>query len=145
MLKKCYLRDFNKQPNQNSIDIPMQTSKALFVTNSKLSINAHLVWICPKDRRGRYVLFFKITSLSEIKRNDNVCDHSCVARKDSRIIWSAIVVHQVMNYTLSHLHFENVKSSKIQFRFISLYFNAMQVIAWSKSLVLHLLLSYFDD
>ena len=40
-------------------------------------------------------------------------DNSGVARKDSRIIWSAIVVQQVMNYTLSPLHFENVKSSEI--------------------------------
>ena len=43
----------------------------------------------PKDGRERYVLFFKITS--EIKRNDDVCNHSGVARKDSSIIWSAIV------------------------------------------------------
>ena len=64
MCKKCYLLDFKKLPNQNSIDIPMETSKALFVANSKLSTNAHLVQICPKDGR-RYVLFFKITS--EIK------------------------------------------------------------------------------
>ena len=62
MCKKCYLRDFKKLPNQNSIDIPMKTSKAFkfFVTNSKLSTNAHLVH--PKDGRGRYVLFFKTTS-----------------------------------------------------------------------------------
>ena len=38
MRKKFYLRDFKKMPNQNSIDIPMQTSKALFVTNLKLKI-----------------------------------------------------------------------------------------------------------
>ena len=48
MCKKCYLRDFKKLPNQNSIDIPMQTSKALFVANSKISTNAHLVRICLK-------------------------------------------------------------------------------------------------
>ena len=36
MSKKCYLRDFKKLPNQNSIDIPMQTLKALHFTNSKL-------------------------------------------------------------------------------------------------------------
>ena len=48
MLKICYLRDFKKLPNQNSIDIPMQTSKALFVANSKISTNAHLVRICLK-------------------------------------------------------------------------------------------------
>ena len=69
ILKKCYLRDFKKLPNQNSIDIPMQTSKALFVANSKVSMNAYLVRICTsrsnKDGRERYVLFFKITS--EIK------------------------------------------------------------------------------
>ena len=46
-------------PNQNSI--PMQTSIALFVANSKLSANAHLFWICPEDWRGRYILFFIIT------------------------------------------------------------------------------------
>ena len=46
----CYLRDssFKKLSNQNSIDIPMQTSKALFVANSKISTNAHLVRICLK-------------------------------------------------------------------------------------------------
>ena len=31
----------------------------------------------------------------------SVCNHSGVARKDSSIIWSAIVVQQVMNNTLS--------------------------------------------
>ena len=61
---------FKKLPNQNSIDIPLQTSKALFVANSKVSTNAHLVLICqdnimPKDGRKRYVLFFK--NLSQIK------------------------------------------------------------------------------
>ena len=75
MRKKCNLRDYKsrreKPPNHNSIDIPMQTSKALFVdavieglfvANSKLSTNAHLFRICPKDFDGRrrYVLFFKI-------------------------------------------------------------------------------------
>ena len=43
MHKKCCLRDFKKQLNQNSIEILMQTLKALFVANSKLSMNAHLV------------------------------------------------------------------------------------------------------
>ena len=38
----------------NSIDIPMQTSKALFAANSKLSTNAHFVRICPKDGCERY-------------------------------------------------------------------------------------------
>ena len=36
MRKKGYLQDFKKPPNQNSIDIPMQISKALFVANSNL-------------------------------------------------------------------------------------------------------------
>ena len=45
MRKKCYLRDFKKLPNQNSIDILMQTLKALFVANSKVSTNASLVRI----------------------------------------------------------------------------------------------------
>ena len=44
--KKCYQRDFKKLHNQNSIDSPMKVSKALFVANSKLSMNAHLVQIC---------------------------------------------------------------------------------------------------
>ena len=48
MRKKCYLQDFKKQPNQNSIDIPMQTSKTFFVANSKVSTHAHLVQICLK-------------------------------------------------------------------------------------------------
>ena len=60
--KKCYLRDFKQLPNQNSIDIQMQRSKALLVANSKSSTNAHLVRICPEDGRGRYVMFFIITS-----------------------------------------------------------------------------------
>ena len=47
----------------------------------------------PKDGHERYVLFFKFSS--------NVCNHSCDARKDWSIIWSAILVQQVMNYTLS--------------------------------------------
>ena len=40
------------------------------------------------------------------------------------------MVQQVMNYTLSSLHFENVKLSEIQFLqiFISIYFHAIQVI-----------------
>ena len=37
-----------KMPNQNSIDIPMQISKALFAANSKLSRNAHLVRLYPE-------------------------------------------------------------------------------------------------
>ena len=45
MHKKCYLQDFKKLPNQNSIDILMQTLKALFVANSKVSTNASLVRI----------------------------------------------------------------------------------------------------
>ena len=36
MRKKCYLRDFEKPPNQNSIDIPMQTSKAFFCRKLKI-------------------------------------------------------------------------------------------------------------
>ena len=46
------LPDFKKLPNQNSIDTPMQTSKALFVANSKISMNAHLVRICLKPEMG---------------------------------------------------------------------------------------------
>ena len=62
-----------KPPNQNSIDILVQTTKALFVANSKLSTNAHLVQICPKHGRGRYVLFFIIT-------NDDLCNYSRVGQ-----------------------------------------------------------------
>ena len=32
-----------------------------------------------------------------------------VKQKDSSIIWSAIVVQEVMNYTCRPLHFKNVK------------------------------------
>ena len=39
MHKKCYLRDFKKVPNENSIDILMQTLKDLFVTNSRVSMS----------------------------------------------------------------------------------------------------------
>ena len=49
-----------KLPNQNSIDISMQTLKALFVAISKISTNAYLVRICPEDGLGRYALFFII-------------------------------------------------------------------------------------
>ena len=49
--KKCYLRNFKKLPNQKSIDIPMQTSKNLVVSNSKLSTNAHPVRICLEHGR----------------------------------------------------------------------------------------------
>ena len=41
--QEMLLLDFKKLPNQNSIDILMQTFKALFVANSKVSTNAHLV------------------------------------------------------------------------------------------------------
>ena len=59
-----------------------------------------------------------------------MCNHSGVARKDSSTIWSAIVMQQVMNYTLSSLHFEKCEIVReIQFLFISFYFHAMQVIA----------------
>ena len=51
--KKCYLLDFKKLPNQDSIDILMQPSKALFVANSKLSTNAYLVQLCAEDGRRR--------------------------------------------------------------------------------------------
>ena len=51
-------------------------------------------------------------------------------------------MQQVMNYTLTvvaqSFAFRNVKSSEIQFLFISIYLDAMPVIAWSKSVVLHL-------
>ena len=62
MRKKCYLLDFKKLPNQDSIDILMQPLKALFVANSKLSRNAHVVRLCAEDGRGSYVLCFMITS-----------------------------------------------------------------------------------
>ena len=96
----------------------------------------------PKDGRERYVLFFKITS--------NVCNHSVVARKESKD-WSILDNLECNRCaTGDELHaqsfaFRNVILSKIQFLFVSIYFNAMQVIAWSKSAVLHLLSSYFPD
>ena len=36
----------------------MQTSTALFITNSKLSTSAHCFRTCPDDGRGRYALLF---------------------------------------------------------------------------------------
>ena len=42
---------YKKLPNQNSINFPSQISKALFVINSKLSMNAHCFGICPDDGR----------------------------------------------------------------------------------------------
>ena len=48
----------------------------------------------------------KLQLTSEIICHDDMRHHSCVARKDSSVIWSAIIVEQVMNYTLSSLHFE---------------------------------------
>ena len=51
-----------KLPNKNSIDIQMKTSKAVFVANSKLSTNSHLVRICPEDGYRRNFLFFIIPS-----------------------------------------------------------------------------------
>ena len=68
MHKKCYLRDFKKLHYQNSIDIPMQTSKALLLQTQKYQ-RMHISFRSsnmPKDGRERYVLFFKITS--EIKK-----------------------------------------------------------------------------
>ena len=50
------------RPIRTALTFRMRTSKALFVANSKLSTNAHLVRICPKDGSRRYVLIFKITS-----------------------------------------------------------------------------------
>ena len=85
--KKCYLRDFKKVPNQNSIDIPKLTSKALFVANSKVSTNAHLVQICLKV--GAKGMFCSSKLQVKQKHDAHVCNHSSVARKDSSIIWSA--------------------------------------------------------
>ena len=46
-----------------------------------------------------------------------MCNHSSVVRKDSSINWSAIVLQQVMNYTLSSLHFEKCKIVRNTFSF----------------------------
>ena len=121
MRKKCYQRDFKKLPNQKSIDIPMQTSKALFVTNSKLSTNAHLVRICPEmgaDYQRMHISFEyalrwarKVCSVFQNYKRNNYVMTKCsiipvLPKRTSSIIWNAIVVQQVMNYTLSSLHFE---------------------------------------
>ena len=50
-----------------------------------------------------------------------MCNHSAVALKDSTIFWSAIVVQQVMNYTLSSWHFKKCEIIQ-KFLFISIYF-----------------------
>ena len=63
MHKNCYLWDFQataQSEQQWHSDANCWTWNALFVTNSKLSTNAYLVWICPEN--GRYVLFFITTS-----------------------------------------------------------------------------------
>ena len=44
-----------------------------------------------------------------------MCNHSGVARKDLSITWNAIVVPQVMKYTLSPLHFEMGNRPKYNF------------------------------
>ena len=70
MHKKCYLWDLQetqplKLPNQNSLEIPLQTSKALFGASSKLlkcTSPLNMLWTWPEDGSRRYVLFFIITS-----------------------------------------------------------------------------------
>ena len=56
-----------KQPNQNRINILTQTSMALFMANSKLSTNAHLVCtsIYPEDRQTSMALFVSNSKLSK--------------------------------------------------------------------------------
>ena len=49
------------------------------------------------------------SSLLQVKwllRYDDLCHHSGVARMDPSIFWSAIVMQQVINSTLSYLQFE---------------------------------------
>ena len=70
MLKICYLRDFKKLPDQNSIDIPEGFICSKLKDINECASRSNM----PKDGCERYVLFFKSTS--------NVCNHFGVARKD---------------------------------------------------------------
>ena len=115
----------------------MQTSKALLVANSKLSMNAHLVVICPKNGSRRYVLFFKITN--EIKHNDNVSNLWCCLKG---------LKHKIeCNHcaTGDELHAQTFALPKCKIVWNTIWFpiNLLQYYAsWSRSVVLHLLFSY---
>ena len=82
-----------------------------------------------KDGRERYVLFFKITS--EIKTwwrcvySFRCCPKGLKHNLECNRCATGDELHD------QSFAFGNVKSSEIQFLFISIYLNAMQVIAWT--------------
>ena len=92
-----------------------------------------LFWIC-----SFIVIPRKKSGLTE---GGNWIHHPGLPWKDSCIIWSEIVVQQVMNFTLTSLDFKKCEIVWITFSiYIAVkrfYFHAMQVIARSKPFVLH--------
>ena len=100
MLKKCYLRDFKELPNQNSIDIPMQISKTLFVANSKLSTNAHLVQICPMPKI--------LLMCSKSVYSDCWKSHLASCKLSTRPCRNCTAMSVVSIYVYAHINLESV-------------------------------------
>ena len=94
--------------------------------NSKWSANhiahAHLVCICLEDGSGRYVLFFIIISKIITSWWSVWSYRGC--RRDSSIIWRAIVVQQEMNFILISLHFQRCENH-LKYFFVSYQFTSL--------------------
>ena len=125
MHKKCYLLDAQEsaKPEQHWLS---NAGIKCFIC-SKLKMNAHLVGICPEDMRGRYVLCFIITSkISLVVHHDDLGSHSGVPRKDTSIMWSSIVVQQVISslHLLISLNFELCENHQ-KYNFFSYQFTSM--------------------
>ena len=101
MQKKYYQRDSEQhQHNGNIPDIEGFICRKLTIINECTTVlYMHRRW-------GKVCSVLHCKWNNSWLRDDDLCHHSWVTRKDSGIIWSTRVVQQVMSFTLRYYHFE---------------------------------------